>query len=391
VYGLFRRNPAAYAGAWCFLILAPTSSFLPLPTEIATERRMYLPLMGIVALGVMMGYRLVQSVRQRAKFPPRTVTYAGATLLAVLVVAEVQATLWRNEDYKDPLGMWADVVAHRPRNARAYNNLGREFFDRGDYASAKSCFAEAFRLNPRDHISAANLAVIALSEQHDDEALGYAEASLKIRPGYASAMHSAGVARYKRGEYAEAERLVWSVVRLQPRDVKERTLLGQILLARRDFAGAERASREVLELDPNNVFVHDQLGWAIAGRGDLAGAIAEFRKACQLAPGEPEYAAHLAWHLAAADDSSNRNSKEAVALAERAVAQSGKAPDATVLDALALSYAADGRFEDAKRTADLAIDAAKNKRPKRVAKIQARRDAYAAGKMPDANVRGFED
>ena len=58
-FGLLRLAPAAYAGAWFFLILAPTSSFLPLPTEIATERRMYLPLMGIVALLVLGGYRLL--------------------------------------------------------------------------------------------------------------------------------------------------------------------------------------------------------------------------------------------------------------------------------------------------------------------------------------------
>ena len=29
VYGLARRSPAAFAGAWFFLILAPTSSVLP--------------------------------------------------------------------------------------------------------------------------------------------------------------------------------------------------------------------------------------------------------------------------------------------------------------------------------------------------------------------------
>src|SRR5262249_47876406 len=35
VWGVVRRSPAAFAGAVFFLVLAPTSSLLPIPTEIA--------------------------------------------------------------------------------------------------------------------------------------------------------------------------------------------------------------------------------------------------------------------------------------------------------------------------------------------------------------------
>ena len=45
-----RRAPAlGFLGAWFFLILAPTSSFVPIVTEVAAERRMYLPLAAVVA------------------------------------------------------------------------------------------------------------------------------------------------------------------------------------------------------------------------------------------------------------------------------------------------------------------------------------------------------
>src|SRR6185503_13039594 len=62
---LVRRKPAAMLGVWFFAILAPTSSFLPLPTEIASERRMYLPLIAIVVLVVLGGYRLLTQLAPR--------------------------------------------------------------------------------------------------------------------------------------------------------------------------------------------------------------------------------------------------------------------------------------------------------------------------------------
>ena len=45
-----RKWPAGFAGAVFFLALAPTSSLLPIPTEVAAEHRMYLPLAAVIAL-----------------------------------------------------------------------------------------------------------------------------------------------------------------------------------------------------------------------------------------------------------------------------------------------------------------------------------------------------
>jgi hypothetical protein len=45
----FRWRPLlAFLGAWFFITLAPTSTFLPIATEVAAERRMYLPLMAVL-------------------------------------------------------------------------------------------------------------------------------------------------------------------------------------------------------------------------------------------------------------------------------------------------------------------------------------------------------
>src|SRR5208283_721379 len=50
---LKRRPAIGLVGAWFFLILAPTSSVVPLVGQPMAEHRMYLPLAAVVTLGVM--------------------------------------------------------------------------------------------------------------------------------------------------------------------------------------------------------------------------------------------------------------------------------------------------------------------------------------------------
>ncbi len=69
----FRRQPPlGFLGAWFFLILGPTSSFLPSLGEAAAERRMYLPLAAVVTMVVvgafLLGKRLLEpTTRPRAR------------------------------------------------------------------------------------------------------------------------------------------------------------------------------------------------------------------------------------------------------------------------------------------------------------------------------------
>src|SRR4029077_5280746 len=50
---LARVPRVGFLGAWFFLTLAPTSSFVPIATEVGAERRMYVPLMALAVLAVL--------------------------------------------------------------------------------------------------------------------------------------------------------------------------------------------------------------------------------------------------------------------------------------------------------------------------------------------------
>jgi tetratricopeptide (TPR) repeat protein/uncharacterized membrane protein YhaH (DUF805 family) len=384
IYLVVRRRPAGYAGAWFFLILAPTSSLLPLPTEIATERRMYLPLMGIVALVVLGLYRLV--ARLRTNRPGPRMTRAAAATAAVLVPvvgAEVYGTVVRNETYKDPIALWTDVVQRRPDNPRAYDNLAYEYNGVGEFAKAKAAWQKAVELNPSNYIGLNNLATMYMKEGNDAEAIPRLAAALRVKPDYASPHFNLGRIAYNRGDFAAAERELREAVRLQD-DRDNRVLLSKILTAQGNAAEAEELARSATRMDPASVSAHDALALALARRGGRAReAIAESVAVAQASPEDPEYQSHLAWLLATgAGEASLRKTKQAVAIAELAVGTT-RSRDARALDALALALAADGRFDAAAAKAELAMQRASASEQLLVPSLQRRLEAYKLHKMPE--------
>ena len=86
----WRKRPAlAFLGAWFFIILIPTSSFVPI-ADVAVEHRMYLPLAAVVSLAVIGSFLLVRSDSFR-----RFGWIAGGLVVVILMVVTIQ----RNGDY----------------------------------------------------------------------------------------------------------------------------------------------------------------------------------------------------------------------------------------------------------------------------------------------------
>jgi uncharacterized membrane protein len=132
-WALFRRNALGFLGAWFFLILAPSSSFVPIVTEIAAERRMYLPLVSVITLAVF-GVETMRGVALR-----RAVVVSLAIFWGVL-------TVQRNADYASDMAIWSDTLAKRPDNARAQVNLGAALVVRGDGNAAIEHFRKAIQI-----------------------------------------------------------------------------------------------------------------------------------------------------------------------------------------------------------------------------------------------------
>jgi tetratricopeptide (TPR) repeat protein len=108
--GLVFRPKLAFPLFWALLILAPTSTFMPI-NDVAFEHRMYLPLVGVLVLIVLGFDTLLRTV-----YAPR---WVGAVLLLLAVALLARQTIRRNEVYRSNTQFFEDALAKRPHNLRA--------------------------------------------------------------------------------------------------------------------------------------------------------------------------------------------------------------------------------------------------------------------------------
>lgn len=150
--GFIKRQPLAFLGAWWFVILAPTSSFLPIVTELIVEHRAYLPL-AAVALLVVLGLHAL-CARLGAAIALIPVAIALAIGLALL-------TRVRNLDYRDEMAMWADVVEKLPSNDRAHTSYANNwiFVRQREEQLAQQASAQGLAAQARAHSEAARKAL----------------------------------------------------------------------------------------------------------------------------------------------------------------------------------------------------------------------------------------
>lgn len=135
----------AFAILWMFLVLAPTSSVMPL-ADLVVERRMYIPLIGFALLAATWGWLLVGRVRRgRSRSWPQALgLYAaliGIPLCLFGGLTASRASLWGNE-----LALHLDGVAKAPGNPRVRLNLGVTYLNRQQLEEAEVHLREAKRL-----------------------------------------------------------------------------------------------------------------------------------------------------------------------------------------------------------------------------------------------------
>lgn len=140
VWSMLRRHAAGFAGVVFFLVLAPTSSILPVP-DAAFEHRMYIPLACVIAVVVIGAYRLVAGRL-------RPVVMAAIAAAAVGTLAAF--TVARNHDYRSELAMWRDVATKRPDNLRARIDFAVALAEEGEAEAAVHEFLDVLARIPAD-------------------------------------------------------------------------------------------------------------------------------------------------------------------------------------------------------------------------------------------------
>lgn len=374
LWTLWRRPMLGFLGMSFFLILAPTSTIVPI-VDLAFEHRMYLPLAPLMVLVVLAVHGLA---RKLSDARARLALQVG--LLVFASVGLVLRTMVRNADYVDPVRLWTKALAVNPDNARPYNHLGRIYHRRGDTEQAIAMHTRALELREGSFAAHVSLSQLYLDKGEISLAIAHCRRAMEILPNeavpyynlgvcyqslakpklaeeyyrqaiqrdrfHASAHNNLALLLQSQGKFGEAIDHFQLAIEANPRFNVAIVNLGELHRKRGNWAHAIAAYRRALQVDPNYAPTHAFLGLALAKRGETIDAIGALRRAVKLAPAWPEAKLHLAWTLATTPQAALRNGPEAVTLAEAAIEQMD-GTSARALDTLAAALAANGRYDAA--------------------------------------------
>jgi tetratricopeptide (TPR) repeat protein len=285
---VWKRNPAwGFVGAWFFLILAPSSSFIPLQDALY-EHRMYLSLAAVVSLAVMGLYSVM-----------------GRRSLAVFVVMAVGLGFltWRhNEDYRknahyslglglrkagriqEAIGEYRQALRTAPNDAWLHYNLGVALYHADKLSDAIVHFEQALRLKP-DFAQAHYDWGVALTQLgRVPEAIAHWEQALRIKPDYPEAHENLATALARSDELAEAIGHYEQALRLKPDYAEAHSNLADALRRAGRMPEAVAHWEQALRINPSLAEAHYNLGLVLSQTGKIDEAVGHYEQALRINP-----------------------------------------------------------------------------------------------------------
>ncbi len=233
---------------WYFLVLAPSSSLVPLIDPMA-EHRTYL-----ANLGAFLAVAVAVDAALHRRWPAIAARRAGAAALcAVLAVAGV-ALVARNRLWGDDLALWTDALRKAPDAYRANHMVANALTRTGRAVEAVPYYARAAQQAPE-----------RLSSWP------------RVQNSYAVALVSTGRA-------PDARAVLERAIARAPRDAELRSTLAWALYSAGDHAGALAVVSAARALGLDGAELPAVAGKIAAEHGDLATALGELRRAAALTP-----------------------------------------------------------------------------------------------------------
>jgi Tfp pilus assembly protein PilF len=280
VYALCKRPVLGLAGAWVFVILAPSSSFVPLTTQTEAEHRMYLPLMAIVTLLVLGVY-----------------TWAGRRsypLWALLALSLGLATFTRNTDYRTELSMWTVTAQQRPGSSRAHYNLACALIANNDFRRAAPELILTLKIDPDYADAHCNLGLCDTRLGDTRRAIAEYRIATQIDPDHVQANYNLGCAYVELGKLPSAMGRFRTASQLDPSYGDAFVGYGTALVHMNEPAQAIKPLEAALKLEPDNVALLDNYGSALLSLGHRDAALAAFNEALENNPNDSSAQSNVA-------------------------------------------------------------------------------------------------
>ncbi len=188
-----------------------------------------------------------------------------------------------------------------------------------------------------------------------------------------------GLALHAKGKDREAMEHFEKSIRINRHQPAVLSSLGVFYLEQGRVEDSLAYLQEALEIEPRLADAHYNLGNTYLAIGNATKALAHYQRALEIEPDDTYTLNNMAWILATWPNPSIRNGVKAVALAERADSLT-RNRNQVIAATLAAAYAETGRFREAVRAAERAMQFAGSEgNEARVASIGAQLETYRAG------------
>ena len=406
-----RNSWTGFLGAFFFLILAPTSSVLPI-LDLAVEHRMYLPLAPVLVFLVLGAHGLSQWLIARhprwASSLHALTLASGASALALLG----SLTYLRSDDYRDSLSLWRDTVIKMPDNPRARTNYAHALERAGKLDEAIAQLRFALSISPGNVTMRGNLGALLEEKGDHPQAIQELQKATQIDPTDARPWINLGLIHGRMKNLPQAEEALQRALTLDPRSAPAHLEMGNLASLKGDAQAAMRQYQEAMRLQPGFSLAHWGAGEMLLKTGHLKEALEEYalyislesqptkaanaaahsllkhghpseamailRRALQGEPSSISTLLLMSWTLATHPQADSRNGAEALALAEQALRVKGDRAPAT-LEVLATAYAELGRFPEACAVTEEALARLKTNPAIELSKIEARLALFRKG------------
>jgi len=253
-----RYRLASYGLLTFLLLLAPTSSFLPIADPLV-ERRLYLPSIGILLAGA--------DLLRRWRYGGRAL---AGTLASVLMVSAV-LSYRRNELWGSPVALWQDTVGKSPRKVRPRLQLADAYTHSGNCAGALAEYEAAARLGPRDYRMLVDWGLAADCAGRPEQAIGRLEEAAGLNPT-AHVYSQIGLIYGRSGKRSEALQALHKAEAADPGFEPTYVYRGILYVQAGDLAGAAADLHRALELNPEDQTAANALQYVERSLGPSAAA-----------------------------------------------------------------------------------------------------------------------
>jgi cytochrome c-type biogenesis protein CcmH/NrfG len=231
----------AFGVLWFLIVLAPSSSVVPLREQMA-EHRVYLASAGffiVVAAGLQNWHGSV--LRSRLRF-----------VAAAAVVVLCGLTIVRNRVWADPVALWSEATLHAEGMWEPHYALADSLREKGQCAAAVSEYEKVIAARPEHRDAHTNLGICLAQTGRTEDAERAFRRALEIDPSFARGYTNLGALALLTGDTVRARDAYLQAIVKDPDNVLARLQLASLYEKTfHDYHSAARMCGEARLLAPS--------------------------------------------------------------------------------------------------------------------------------------------